>query len=265
MSDAQQAYFNATLKACRMAFALRKEYAREKTEQLRDKHLEAAASLRKSAQLSGEVVERQNRDMEQRYGTDRYSSDTRTYMMGDDVKFFPGPEHYKELEQRHMDMAAAFDEILSDNKNRRLYPDNSGGTPEAHTKPTENDSISRLYDLRHLSWEQCKAAREILRVYLAITASLHAKIRRMDGAGGGASVEEMAGWLVDLYEGRYKPWTEAMHRDRFVNLPLVIDVVCDGEALDNARRHHRVSYERALEMLQCALEDYALRMVGRRI
>ncbi|HYM31984.1 MAG TPA: hypothetical protein VEU47_11820 [Candidatus Cybelea sp.] len=136
-------------------------------------------------------------------------------------------------------------------------PGTWGPANEATRRRAIRCPVQMLFERGHLGVEEVRAAREIERVFVALTAGLFAK----------ASLQESRGRRVDMGEiaamahaRRYRPWADALSaRHKAGGPPLlevVIDCVVDGRSLAAVERDRRWRHGRAAGYLREGLELY---------
>lgn len=165
----------------------------------------------------------------------------------------------KEYKRRARQMAA----LLAEFANRNLNNPHAGPSPFAKAKPEEHQAVFRLWEAGHLNDDHLRAARHIAKIYEAVSAAVMAKSRTLDGARSGppgafadVRLPEKLAWD---HAHLYLPWAREMHKRADIILPLVIEVVALDQALDKVRREHHIGFQRALKMVQIAVDDFSMR------
>jgi hypothetical protein len=121
------------------------------------------------------------------------------------------------------------------------------------------DAVAVLRAGGYLRANQVRAAEEILRVYVAITRHLFARVARY---GEWTDCEPPADWapsLVTAYRDRYVPWREAAGREKIGGTTLgdlALLIVVDNCGIWQAGARAGVHGETARAALQRALYSY---------
>ena len=158
--------------------------------------------------------------------------------------------------------------------------DTEHGTPETELKPAQTDPILRLHAVGAIGNAELDAANEIRRVYEAMTRRLSVSARNyVDMVAPKAGKRPGGGMpqkLAEIHAEVYLPWAKQMTDgsrmfyqcrrclkrvlDSMIDchdcgpgrvsisrpcLPLVLDIVIDGEAIDTAMRRHRMGTTKA--------------------
>ena len=135
-------------------------------------------------------------------------------------------------------------------------------TPETRSR-LRRCSVKALFERGHLGVEELRAAHEIERVYVMLTAGLFAKTASPELRGrisGGRRVD-MAEAAVAAFSGRYRPWADRLSAQHKSGGPpmleVVIDCVIDGHTVGDIDKARRWRHGKAAGYLREGLSLYA--------
>lgn len=133
-------------------------------------------------------------------------------------------------------------------------------TPETK-RQFRKSSFARMCDKQEITNEMMRAAIEIERVYMALTAGLWCRgpsTERVSGAGR----PEMALTLAWAYKRRYKPWADMLSKRKVrhyrPDLAIVIDVLIGNQFLADLARQYGSRQSMLKFIFRRALLEYAV-------
>ena len=134
-------------------------------------------------------------------------------------------------------------------------------TPETIQK-CRADQIEKLEQRGSLGAEQKRAAQEICRVWLRLTADVLPRIRGLTREGGaGHGQGQWPPGLSRAYQERYCPWRDESGARRIghrsTEADLVFMIVVDNYSLRATARHFSMHHSKALRLLRENLYRYA--------
>lgn len=201
--------------------------------------------------------------------------------------------HQRLSEATHDRLCARLDDLdLLERKTAKQHSDRQGPTAESAVKrPARRDPVEALASQGSLSEAQHRAAVQIRDVYYALTKALMPSARDLSGAlagrqkKGAKSVREpadqMPAGLLETERYAYTPWRSWLESlsvadlvqrvdpsarptrqsQAVTALPVVMDVLIDGQALTTTDRAHGLRNGSAAQCLRGALSEYA-RLTG---
>jgi len=133
-------------------------------------------------------------------------------------------------------------------------------TPETK-RQFRKSSFARMCDKQEITGDMMRAAQEIERVYMAITAGLWAKPVSMERVSGSGR-PEIALNLAWAYKRRYKPWADLLSRRKVrqgaPDLAIVIDVLIGCQFLNDLARQYGSRQSILKFIFRRALLEYAV-------
>lgn len=134
-----------------------------------------------------------------------------------------------------------------------------GPTPEtmAQRAYRGQDNVISLLEVGKLTTDHERAAREIQMTVEAITAALHARGPRFEKSSSYGNGDFLKNHFAHWWSWRYVPWCQSIE----TNYPprsskMLRAFLQDGLSISAARQLARMSYERAITVLQDALDLY---------
>jgi hypothetical protein len=104
------------------------------------------------------------------------------------------------------------------------------GTPETR-KHKRRSTMERLIESKRIGGYELRAAQEIERVFLYITAGVGSRIMSYEERTSPSKSDHVPHWFMDAYHVRYKPWAN----DLGSRLILCTAVLIDGWSIRSIR------------------------------